>query len=172
LISSLFSPEKQVIEAAIDDLSQIFGPVDWVSSDLRFDRTTYYAKEMGWPLFRRFISFAELIPPDRLVDIKLETNGVEQRSLQDGNRAVNIDPGYISPERLILATGKNYIHRVYLSKGIYADLTLIFKKGSFIPLQWTYPDYGDPEIIELFNGVRAQYMAQLRSERAVAQEML
>ncbi|MCK4785250.1 MAG: DUF4416 family protein, partial [Desulfobacteraceae bacterium] len=79
----------------------------------------------------------------------------------------NIDPGCISPERLILATGKNYVHRIYLSKGIYADLTLIFKKGSFSPLKWTYPDYADPEVIGFFNGVRGQYMDQLREMKRI-----
>jgi hypothetical protein len=66
------------------------------------------------------------------------------------------------PERLILATGKNYVHRVYLSKGIYADLTLIFRKGSFRPVKWTYPDYATPELIGFFNEIRKKYMEQLR----------
>lgn len=161
-ISSLFSPEKEFIDQLIGQLSDIYGPVDWTSPELLFDRTKYYAREMGWPLCRRFVSFAELVPPDYLVEIKVKTNEIEQQYLQDGNRKVNIDPGYISPERLILATGKNYIHRIYLTKGIYADLTLIFQRGSFIPLKWTYPDYADPMIIGFFNEVRKRYMRQLR----------
>ncbi len=83
----------------------------------------------------------------------------------DGNRRINIDPGYINPERLILAKGKNFTHRVYLSKGIFADLTLIFQKGSFRPLEWTYPDYADPEIIGFFNDIRNKYMAEQVSNR-------
>ena len=165
LISSLFSPERGCLDRGIGQLSGIFGPVDWLSPELPFDRTRYYAREMGWPLYRRFISFEKLIPPDRLVEIKLETNQTEQQYLGEGKRRINIDPGYISPERLILATGKNYVHRVYLSRGIYADLTLIFHKGSFKPVSWTYPDYAAPETIGYFNEVRRGYMEQLREMR-------
>ena len=96
------------------------------------------------------------------MEIKRTTNKIENGYLQDGKRQVNIDPGYISLERLVLATGKNYTHRIYLSKGIFADLTLIFHKGSFSPLQWTYEDYASPEIIAFFNDVRDRYKGQLR----------
>ena len=99
--------------------------------------------------------------------LKLKTNEIEQQHLIDGNRRLNIDPGYISPERLILATGKNYVHRVYLKKGIYADLTLVFQKGSFRPLKWTYPDYAAPEIIGFFNEIRERYMVQIREMRRI-----
>ena len=162
LISSLFSPEKEIIDTVVGELSKIIGLVDWISPELLFDRTKYYAREMGWPLHRRFISFAQLVPADHLVAIKLKTNGIEEQYRREGNRLVNIDPGLISPERLILATGKNYVHRVYLSKGIYADLTLIFQKGSFRPVKWTYPDYATPELIGFFNEIRKKYMEQLR----------
>lgn len=162
LISSLFSPDRELIEFVIRELSVIFGPVDWKSGELVFDRTKYYAKEMGWPLHRRFVSFQELITMDKITDAKIKTNKVEQQHLRNMKRMINIDPGYISAERLVLATGKNYIHRIHLSEGIYADLTLVYKKGSFCPLEWTYPDYADSEITGYFNAVRKQYMNQLR----------
>lgn len=170
LISSLFSSDSGLIDRAINELSKIFGPVDLISRRLLFDRTKYYAREMGWPLHRRFISFAELVPADRLAEIKLKTNALEQQYLSDGNRSINIDPGFISPERLVLGTGKNYIHRVYLTKGIYADLTLVFHRKSFKPLEWTYPDYADQPAIEFFNGVRDIYMKQLKEVRFIDQE--
>ena len=165
LISSLFSPEKELIESAICDLSGMYGPLDRISDELFFDRTRYYAREMGWPLHRRFISFAKPVPIDQLADIKLRTNEIEKGYLREGNRLVNIDPGLISPERLVLATGKNYVHRIYLSKGIYADLTLIYKRDSYRTLKWTYPDYADPDIIAWFNEVRKQYMKQMKEIR-------
>jgi len=168
LISSLFSPRKESIGEIINRLSDIYGPVDYTSPELVFDRTKYYAKEMGWPLYRRFFSFSKLIPADGLVEIKLKTNEIEKEYLIDGNRTANIDPGYVSPERLILATGKNYIHRVYLSKGIYADLTLLYKRGTFVSLEWTYPDYAESKIIDMFNGIRKTYMEQLRGVKRVA----
>jgi hypothetical protein len=162
LISSLFSAQKDLIDDAIANLVSRFGPPDWTSSILPFDRTRYYAREMGWPLYRRFISFHNLIRPEQIIDIKLTTNDMEGCHLADGQRRINIDPGYVSLERLILATGKNYTHRIYLSNGIYADLTLMYQKGSFRPLGWTYRDYADPEVIACFNHVREQYKRQLR----------
>ena len=167
LISSLFSPEKELIDRVISELSTIFGPVDWISPELLFDRTRYYAREMGWPLHRRFISFTNPVPADHLVEVKLKTNEIEEQFLHEGKRKVNIDPGYISAERLVLATGKNYVHRIYLSKGIYADLTLVFQRGSFSQLEWTYPDYRDPDIIRSFNEVRRKYMNELREMRSL-----
>ena len=162
LISSLFSSQANMIEQVILELEGLFGPTDRISPALLFDRTKYYEKEMGWPLHRRFISFKTLIRPEEIVEIKQKTNALEKKYAQGGKRKINIDPGYIVLERLILATGKNYTHRIYLSKGIYADLTLIFQRGSFSPLAWTYKDYSDPEIIGFFNGVRETYKRQIR----------
>jgi len=185
LIASIFSPQEPLIHEVITELSLSYGPVDWESPPelslsygpvdwesppLFFDRTRYYEKEMGWPLHRRFVSFEQLIPPDDLVKIKLETNQLEEQHIFEGKRLVNIDPGYIGLERLVLATGKNYVHRIYLGKGIYGDLTLVFKKGTFRALEWTYRDYADPEMIEMFNQIRKRYTEQLKDLRKVEKE--
>ncbi|HYQ60222.1 MAG TPA: DUF4416 family protein [Desulfatiglandales bacterium] len=162
LVASLFSPEERILEEVMLELQKVFGFPEWTSPPLFFDRTRYYEKEMGWPLHRRFLSFKDLIRPEAIVDIKLQTNELERRYLQEGRRRVNIDPGYIALERLVLATGKNYTHRMYLSKGIYADLTLVFHQGSFQTLAWTYRDYADPVVIGYFNNVREHYKNQLR----------
>jgi len=167
LISSLFSPERGVIDRAIDQLSKTYGSLQWISPEMLFDRTRYYAREMGWPLYRRFVCFEELISPETLVDVKVTTNAIEGGYLIQGNRQVNIDPGYISAERLVLATGKNYVHRVYIGKGIYADLTLVFMRGSFRPLEWTYRDYSAPEMIAYFNELRSAYMEKLRETKRI-----
>jgi len=161
LICSIFSPQEKLVETAIGRVEEIFGPLDWRSSLVLFDRTRYYEKEMGWPLHRRFVSFRNLIKPEALVEVKLRTNELEKTFAREGKRAVNIDPGYIGLERLVLATGKNYTHRIYLAKGIYADLTLVFHKGGFRPLQWTYRDYADEGLIAQFNEIRARYKEQL-----------
>ena len=165
LIASIFTPKEDLIREVINELSLRYGPVDWESPPMFFDRTRYYEREMGWPLHRRFVSFEYLISPDDIVNVKLETNELESRYLQEGNRLVNIDPGYIGLERLVLATGKNYVHRIYLRNGIYADLTLIYKKGSFRSLEWTYKDYADPKMIEMFNNVRKRYTGQLKERK-------
>ena len=162
LVASLFSPEEKILEEVIGELQAAYGAPDWLSPPLFFDRTRYYEKEMGWPLHRRFVSFKLLIRPEAIVDIKLQTNELEKRSLQEGRRKVNIDPGYVALERLVLASGKNYTHRIHLLKGIYADLTLVFHQGSFQTLPWTYRDYADPLVIGYFNDIREHYKNQLR----------
>lgn len=166
LISSLFASDRKVLDLTIEELAREYGHPDWVSPELFFDRTQYYVREMSWPLYRRFISFAEVIEPDRIADIKLRTNALERKYIREAKRTVNIDPGYVTPERLILATGKNYTHRVYLAKGIYADLTLIFRQGSFQPLEWTYPDYAESAIIEYFNAIRKRYLQELKGRKS------
>jgi hypothetical protein len=163
LICSLFSSDQELIDKVINELEMLFGPTDWISPWLLFDRTRYYEKEMGWPLHRRFISFRDMIKPEAIVEKKLATNIIENKyAKEDGTRNINIDPGYVALERLVLATGKNYTHRIYLSHGIYADLTLIFHGKSFKALEWTYRDYGDQAAIDYFNEVRRKYKAQLR----------
>lgn len=166
LISSIFSPNEQLIDTLIERLEGMFGPLEWRSPLLLFDRTRYYEKEMGWPLQRRFVSFRDLIRPESLVEVKLRTNALEQTVVREGKRVVNIDPGYVGLERLVLATGKNYTHRIYLGKGIYADLTLVFHKGTFRPLEWTYRDYADEGLIGQFNEIRARYKEQLGGKSA------
>ena len=98
---------------------------------------------MGSPLFRRLFGFKQLIQQHDLGQIKLTTNSIEHQYSSGNKRLVNIDPGYLLHERFVLATGKNYSHRIYIGKGIYADLTLIYCHGRFESLPWTYPDYAD-----------------------------
>jgi hypothetical protein len=122
---------------------------------------------MGTPLFRHFITFKHLISRVLLSEIKQTTNRLEgQFANGQGNRRLNIDPGYLCLEHVILATTKSYIHRPYLKDGIYADLTLIYRKKSYQPLEWTYPDYRQAEVIELFNQFRMKYLEDLRRKES------
>ncbi|MBN2034187.1 MAG: DUF4416 family protein [Deltaproteobacteria bacterium] len=164
LICSIFSSRGEVLDMAIGRMEDMFGPLDWKSEGLFFDRTRYYENEMGWPLLRRFVTFRDLIDPEAIVEVKLRTNELEKVLSGAGRRSANIDPGYLCMERLVLVTGKNYSHRIYLSKGIYADLTLVFRKGCFRALPWTYRDYSDEHIIAQFDEIRGKYKAQLRGK--------
>jgi len=165
IVTSVFSGNTELLHKAIAVLSERLGKIDYVSAVLPFAYTDYYERESGPCLVRRFISFENLVPPDTLPDTKLSTNRVETDFLKDGNRLVNIDPGYLSPAHLILATGKAYTHRPYIRDGIYADLTLIFVHHTFRRLEWTYPDYADTGIIAMFNNIRQRYIAQLAQQR-------
>ena len=161
LICGIIANNERLFLEVEKILSKKFGPIDVKSQIFDFNFTDYYEKEMGWPLHRRFTSFRELVSPADLAEIKLRTNDVEKNCRVKGKRRINIDPGYVAMERLVLATGKNYTHRIYLSRGIYADLTLVFQRGSFRPLEWTYRDYADQEVIGFFNDVRERYKNQL-----------
>ncbi len=162
LVIGLFMHEKGVFERAVPELVPPFGPVDMVSAWFPFNETDYYVDEMGSPLFRRFVVFSKLIAQDRLAEVKVFTNALEGRLSREGKRTVNVDPGYVAAERFVLATGKNFTHRIYLGSGIYGDLTLVYHKGQFQPLHWTYPDYAGEPIRGFLQTVRARYMYQLK----------
>jgi hypothetical protein len=120
---------------------------------------------MGDLLLRRFASFDRLIRQEELASIKVQTNELEAEKTTKGNRRVNIDPGYLVAERLVLASGKNYGHRIYLGSGIYADLTLVYRDKDYQPLAWTYPDYGEEKVRRWLRAIREKYLIQLRQEK-------
>ncbi|MDO9530123.1 MAG: DUF4416 family protein [Syntrophales bacterium] len=165
LISSMFSTDRELLGEILGELSEKYGRTDFISEFILFDYTDYYTKEMGQSLVRRFVSFENLVRPESLPGIKIFTNSLEEKYSSNDKRRTNIDPGYISKHNLILATGKNYAHRPYLGNGIYADLTLIYRNKTFQPLEWTYPDYAEKNIMEMFNRIREKYLAQLKLER-------
>jgi hypothetical protein len=163
LFMSLIASEPDLFRNGLQDLCSIFGEADTISERFPFNLTDYYTQEMGKPLFRHFITFERLIPIPTLPDIKQTTNHLEEKySGLNGNRRINIDPGYICLEHVVLATTKAYTHRPYLRNGIYADLTLIYRNKSFQPLEWTYPDYRQSGVIALFNQFRKKYLEDLR----------
>ena len=162
LLIGLFTRKQERMSDVATDLMESFGPVDLISPLFPFDFTTYYEKEMGSPLFRRIFVFKSLIGQDDLADIKLKTNAIETRFSTDGLRQVNIDPGYLLMERVVLATGKNFAHRIHIGKCIYADLTLIYQKNGYQPLAWTYPDYAHESIRNFLSLVRNKYMEDLK----------
>jgi hypothetical protein len=160
LVVGVFMKDRTLFTQVVTVLKHHFGAIGMVSRWFKFDYTSYYEKEMGTPLYRRMISFLELIDPVQLPDIKLTTNQIETQFSANHKRNINIDPGYIVPERFVLATGKNYSHRIYLDKGIFADLTLMFQKGQFQKLPWTYPDYAADNIRLFLNNIRKHYLSK------------
>lgn len=158
----LISPSVNQQEC-FEMLFRHFGDIDFISESIQFDYSKYYEPEMGTELKRRFVTYKDLRRQDDLVSLKLLAMEIEDRFKEQGKRRLNVDPGLITLERLVLATGKNYTHRIYLRAGVFADLTLVFKKGTYIPLPWTYPDYKEPLIIEWFNKIRQKYNHQLKN---------
>jgi hypothetical protein len=163
LVIGVFLKEKNLISFVGKDLIEAFGPSDMVSRWFPFDFTTYYEKEMGAPLFRRIFVFQTLIKQHALPEIKIFTNQLELKYSKNNKRTINVDPGYMLRERFVLATGKNYSHRIYIGQHIYADLTLIYAKGRFQALPWTYPDYREENMLTYLEKVRGKYVADLKN---------
>lgn len=146
-------------------LERRFGAFDHESPVLLFNLTGYYEKEMGKGLKRRFASSRRLILPGKLPAIKIYANSLEKKLSRDQKRTVNIDPGYLDQAKFILASTKDYVHRIYLDKGIYAETTLFYRGHSFIDWQWTYPDFRTKEYISVLNHIRGIYAAQIKNSK-------
>ncbi|HOT74149.1 MAG TPA: DUF4416 family protein [Candidatus Wallbacteria bacterium] len=143
------------------------GDIDSESEIFDFNYTGYYQKEMGDSIKRIFYSFSELIEPEELSHIKLKSNDIELTYLCGGKRSVNLDPGYITPAKVILASAKDNIQRVYIMNGIYEEITLYYKNNTFNAFDWTFPDYKQ-SYIPFFNELRKVYVRQielLKTER-------
>ena len=150
-----------------DELQPCFGPVEEVTEPFDFRETSYYDQELGTPLQRRMVSFRNLVDPSGLAGLKVFTNQLEHdHAFADGRRLFNLDPGLLSLERLVLGTGKNYTHRIYLSQGIWADLTLVFQHKRWQVLPWTFPDYAGERMQALLSGFRETYRRKLQEWKA------
>jgi hypothetical protein len=154
--------ESSELKTCIKNLENNLGPLSLKSKILEFKHSGYYKKEMGENLKRKVIGFQNLIERDKLVEIKIFTNSLEEQFSFEERRTINIDPGYISGEHLILATGKGFYHRPYLGKGVYADLTLVYQQKSFRALEWTYPDYNSDNMLGVFYKLREIYTEKLK----------
>lgn len=162
LVASLLTAELGLLGRARESLSAVYGSIDFSSELLPFDHTDYYAAEFGPGLQRQIITFERLVPPASLPAIKRQTNDLEWTLAEGDHRQINIDPGYLSLNKLVLATTKDHAHRLYLGHGIYGEVTLSYQRGHFRPWPWTYPDYGSERYCLLFEQLRARYRLQLR----------
>ncbi len=160
LIVGFIFRDKTALKKARAFLENQFGRIDFESKILPFNYTAYYEDEFGRDLKRVFISFQDLILPQELARIKITTNIIEKKLSRKGSRLINIDPGYLTLAKLVLASTKDYIHRIYLNRGIYAEITLFYTGRSFRPREWTYPDYQTPEYIAIFKQIRNIYTHQ------------
>ncbi len=142
-------------------LQSLFGSIDLRSRPFDFTFTDYYKDQMGNNLVKQFYSFEKLIQPDGLADIKNATISIETDFSINGKRTVNLDPGYLEESKLVLASTKNFSHRIYLRDNIWAEVTLRYVKGEFVTHPWTYTDYTQPLAIEFLNAVREIYRKQL-----------
>lgn len=157
-IAAIFSRHAQAMKWAREQLEQQFGPIRQAMEPYRFDETSFYEREMGSELQKQLVYFEELMDPAELASNKLLSNDLEQRyqTQFDGpeERPLNIDPGYVSEAKLILATTKDRDHRIYLRDGIFAEVTLYFYHGQWTSRPWTYRDYQRDEVQQFLTSCR------------------
>jgi hypothetical protein len=169
LIIGILAANHNCLHTAADTLTDKFGKIDLTSEVWPFDKTDYYKDQTGPRILRQFISFRKLIAPGKLAKIKHLTNKLEQKLVKTLAlplaRPVNLDPGIIEPSKLVLATTKNYSHRIYIGKKMYAEVTLIFDKNCWRPQAYTYPDYRQQCYFDFFEKVRTRLLEQLKSNR-------
>lgn len=151
LVVGLLLSRQGLLSEVLATLEERYGPLEYASTIRPFEESDYYDREMGGQPLRLWVAFTNLVDPSALASIKGQTNALEQRFLNEGGgREVNLDPGLLSLTSVVLATAKGRAHRIALSDGIWADLTLIWSNGTFVPLEWTYRDYRDEAVRALF----------------------
>ena len=162
-VGALYSSEA-LLEKSVRLLSGRFSPIDLVSHSFPFDNTDYYDTEMGTPIFRKFFSFSDLISPGFLAEAKLITNDIEDSLTVENKRKVNLDIGYMDYDKVVLGSAKYGIHKVYLDKGIYADMALHYEKGNYSPYLWAFMDFKFPDYYPFFLKMRIIYKGQIKNE--------
>ncbi len=171
LIVGVLAANDDALERAVRAVENQFGAIDFKSDIWPFTQTEYYEDEMGQNVLRQFVTIEKLIDPGDLADIKHKANILEQDLAKQLNldlpRPVNLDPGIIEPSKLILASTKNFSHRIYIGNRMYAELTLSFSKGVWKSFDYTFPDFKQNTYHDFFTKVRDHLVQQLREIKDV-----
>lgn len=164
---ALLSPSQEDLSGIENDLVGVLGAIDCRSPTVCWGISRFYEKEMGPKLLRRFVSFEPLQSPEKLAEVKLATQQLEEKHLnretEPSGRKVNLDPGYLEAGKVVLASTKNASQRIYLRSGIFAEATLLYYRGEFHGCSYTYPDYLWPETLAFLTSLRAVYLKQLHA---------
>ena len=162
LIVGVIYHDTDIYDSAISILKGEFGEIDNTSEVFSFSKeySSYYDGELGGEGMRIILSFKETVDPSRQAEIKLFTNSIEEKFSVDGKRRINLDPGFISHGRLLLATTKKTGFRIPLSDGIYSELTLFWARGAWHKLPWTYRDYQSERVQRFLTKTRKIYLGQ------------
>ena len=163
LIVGVLTSDRESLDIVLKQLSERFGKADMVSQWRSFTHTDYYADEMGSNLYRCFVSFEKLVMPSKAVEFKGWTSEIEDEHRMDGRRTVNLDPGYLDSNKVVLVTGKHGGHKIALAPGVWADLLLWYNKG-WQALPWAFPDFRDGGWFDTFIGMRKIFKDRIKGE--------
>jgi len=159
-LALLYRPDA-ALDAIMIEITHAFGAVERMYGPIQFAFSDYYKDEVGERPLKQYMTFERLIERDMLPAVKTATNAIEARYLDNGVRTANLDPGYLVKDKLVLATTKDFYHRLYLAQGIFGEVTLHFRKGVFRYFSWTYPDYMDPAFLEFLTKERAAFVHEV-----------
>lgn len=169
LVLAAVSRYEQALHWGAEQAVAAWGPIADRSEVFQFTETNYYESTMGSGLRKQFFTFTHPIAPERLVDVKLQTNLWEEEYARAAShpepRPLNLDPGYLTAAKLVLASTKDHAHRIYLDRGIYAEVTLYYRGGRWQPREWTYPDYRRDDFQAFFSRVRDDWQRRAREGR-------
>lgn len=167
LIVGILACDEQALKTSHQPLIETYGPADLVSEVYPFDMTEYYVDEAGPNMVRQFLAFEHLIDPGHLAAIKHQTNRMEQvlagQLETPYPRPVNLDPGIIEPSKLVLASTKNFAHRIYIGDHMYAEVTMTYNKGKWETFPFTFPDFKSGRYNGFLSKVRECVVAQQRA---------
>lgn len=167
LIIGILAANENALRSAQEALNEPFGPFDLESPIWPFSHTQYYRNEMGDNILRRFVTAEKLIHPGRLAEIKHAANALERELAEKLKsslpRPVNLDPGYLEPSKLVLASTKNFAHRIYIGQNMFAEVTLTYSKGTWNSYPFTFPDYKSGEYDVFLTQARDKLAAQLKA---------
>jgi len=153
------------LDAVLAEIEAFAGEADLQGEIFDFNFTDYYSDEMGKDLRKVFTGFRRLMNPGDLVNLKLKTHELERIWSAGGGRRVNLDPGYVTSAKLVLASTKDFAHRIFLGGGIYGDVQLQFRHGEWHPEAWTFPDYRTEKALSFFKRARDIFNRQERRMR-------
>jgi len=162
-ICTFIYSNENIYEKTKEILEKKFSKIDSESYRIDFNFTDYYYPEMSKPLYRRFISFEKLYNPEKFIKIKLFCVKLEKKFAVNEKRIINIDPGYLNEAKLVLTTTKDFSHRIYLGRGVFAEVTLNFCNGKFCDLPTTFPDYRTQGYKDIFSRIRKNYQKAIKS---------
>jgi hypothetical protein len=166
---AMLAAEPAHFQAAKPALEELFGPVELESELYPFEKTKYYTDTMGQALKRQFFTFQRLADPGELAAWKLTANALEEElksKLAPAGvpaRPINLDPGYLTGSKLVLASTKTFAHRLYLRDGIFAEITMNFRASKWLSHQFTFPDFKSGMYDDFLNRARDRHLRKIRN---------